>query len=157
MITLSNTVAQTVKEDVTMTFKSEEIVREFYAARMSRDAERLESTIDRLFADTIVWHYPGRNPLAQTYRGKEGVKTFFRTLVEISGGNFRVDIEDVVASEHNAVALELPQAIRKGEPYHWNAMLHYRVKDGKIQEVRVYQHTQYDLDEFWAELAGQGS
>lgn len=132
------------------------IVREFYEARKSGDADRLEATIDRLFDSNVVWHYPGRNPLAKTYEGKEGVKTFFRTLREITKGSFRIDIEDVVAHGEHAVALELPQAVRQGEDYHWNAMLHYRLRDGLIYQVRVYQHTQYELDAFWAELAEAG-
>ncbi len=131
---------------------NEAIVREFYDARKSGDAERLEATIDRLFADEVVWRYPGKNPLARTYEGKEGVKSFFRKLSDITRGTFRIEIEDVLANGENAVALELPKAIRRGEEYHWNAALHYRFNNGKIHEVRVYQHTQYELDEFWEEL-----
>lgn len=136
-----------------MTQENEAIVREFYDARKSRDRDRLEATIDRLFSDSVKWHYPGNNPLAKTYEGKEGVKTFFRSLVKITGGSFQIDVDDVVANDRNAIALELPKAIRRGEDYHWHAMLHYRLEGGKIEEVRVYQHTQYELDEFWAELS----
>jgi ketosteroid isomerase-like protein len=51
-----------------MAHPNEELVRRGYQAFATGDV----ATLNELFADDIVWHAPGRNQLAGTYRGKEG-------------------------------------------------------------------------------------
>ena len=54
-----------------------ELLRRGYAAYGSGDMD----TINELFADDVVWHVAGRNPLSGDYNGKEQVFGFFEDNV----------------------------------------------------------------------------
>jgi ketosteroid isomerase-like protein len=117
---------------------------------MRRDAGNLKAVINEIFADDVVWRYPGDNPLAGDYRGKEGVTAFFRQLREVTNGKFQLELVNLLANDDCVMALEAPQAERKGRAFAWNSVLVYFFRGGKIREVYVFQHQQHQLDEFWS-------
>ena len=53
-------------------------------------------------------------------------------------------VDETVALVH-----ELPRGTIKGKSLEWETLLMFRLRDGKIAEVKVFQHTQYELDEWW--------
>ena len=57
-----------------------------------------------LFADDIVFHQPGRNPTSGDYQGLDAVLGLLRTLGERSGGTFRSQVRDLLATDQHAVA-----------------------------------------------------
>jgi uncharacterized protein len=59
----------------------------------------------RAFADDIFWHVPGRGPLSRDYRGHAEVRGFFEHFMALSGGSFRLQIDDVLAKGDRVVAL----------------------------------------------------
>jgi ketosteroid isomerase-like protein len=71
---------------------NEDAVRKGYAAFLGGDM----ATLNELFVDDIVWHSPGRNPLAGDSRGKEAVLADFQKAFELTGGSFTLEIHDVV-------------------------------------------------------------
>ena len=133
-----------------MTHPNETTIRTFYDARISWDMHRLEQTIREVFTDDVIWHYAGRNPLNQDYRGHAGVLDFFVRLRELTRGTFHLTLDDVVANDERGVALEILKAERGGQEFGWRSALAYYFRAGKIAEVRVFQHTQYEVDAFWA-------
>ena len=57
-----------------------------------------------LFADDIVFQQPGRNPTSGDYQGLDAVLGLLRTLGERSGGTFRSQVRDLLATDQHAVA-----------------------------------------------------
>ena len=94
-----------------MSHPNEDLIRKGYAAFLSGDM----ATLSDLFADDVVWHAPGRNPLAGTYRGKEEVFSSFQKVFELTGGTFKLDIHTVLADDEHAVILARVTAERDGK------------------------------------------
>jgi uncharacterized protein len=122
----------------------EAIVRRLLDALEARDA----AGIGELVADDVIYHFPGRGPVAGTYRGREAVLGLFGAL----GGLFDAPLEmrshDVVASEAHVVDLATYRGIRGGEPFTWNAVRLYHVDADRISEVWLMIGDVYAFDEW---------
>ena len=46
------------------------------------------------FAEDIFWHVPGRGPLSRDYRGHAEVLGFFGHFMKLSGGTFRLQVDE---------------------------------------------------------------
>ena len=121
------------------------LMRRFCQARANGDAEALMVCL----TEDVVWRYPGRNPLSREYRGKEEVVNFFRSLRELTGGDFSSETERIMVDESAAFVHELPRGTKKGKSLEWETVLVFRLRDGLIAEVDVFQNIQYELDEWW--------
>jgi ketosteroid isomerase-like protein len=57
------------------------------------------------YADDVVFHYPGRNALSGTYRGKDGLREWARRIDELLGteGSLARTLHDILASDDHAV------------------------------------------------------
>ena len=71
------------------------------------------------FAEDIFWHVPGRGPLSSDYRGRAEVLGFFGHFMELSGGTFRLQVDDVLAKGDRVVVLCTESAQRGGR--RWTA------------------------------------
>lgn len=67
--------------------------------RLQRLLERRHGGVLNFFADDIVWHVPGRNPLSGDYKGKEEVLGFFGKLMELTQGSLKQEIHDMLAND----------------------------------------------------------
>src|SRR5262245_42080415 len=109
----------------------ERIVRALLGALEARDV----AAISNLLADDVVYHFPGRGPVAGTYRGREAVLGLFGAL----GGLFDAPLEmashDVVASEAHVVDLATYIGSRGGQSFTWNAVRLYHVDADRISEI----------------------
>ncbi len=129
-----------------MAHPNEDLVRRGFAAFGTGDM----ATLGELFADDIVWHSGGRNPIAGDYKGKDEVFGFFARLAERAGGTFRVDIHDVLANDEHVVALTTGSAEREGKRLSDDGVQIFHVKDGKVTETWFHPGDQYANDEFWS-------
>jgi uncharacterized protein len=123
-----------------------ELMRRGYAAYTSGDLE----TIDRLFADDVVWHVSGRSPISGDYTGKEQVFGFFGKLQELSGGTSKVEVHDLLADDDHGVAIVTQSASRDGRTYEGRVTHVLHLRDGKVTEFWDAYVDQYASDEFWA-------
>lgn len=121
------------------------LMRKFCEARANKDPEAIMECL----TEDVVWRYPGRNPLSREYRGKDDVAGFFRGLRELTGGNFSSETERIMVDENSAFVHELPRGTMKGKPLEWRTVLMFRLRNGKIAEVEVFQNIQHELDEWW--------
>ena len=104
-----------------------------------------------LLADDVVWHVPGRCPIAGTYKGRQGVADYLTTIDELSGGTYQISrIHDVVANDEHAVGLHRSVGRRAGKTYDYNETVIFHVSDGRITEVWEVYGDQYEIDEFWS-------
>jgi uncharacterized protein len=130
-----------------MAHPNEDLVRETFAASGRGDVDALRN---RYFADGMRLHYPGRSPLAGDYDGIAQVLGFFGRAAELSGGTFRTELHDVVASDEHAVALFTARADRADRRLEDRIVEVFHIRDGKVAEVWIYSADLYVSDEFWS-------
>jgi ketosteroid isomerase-like protein len=122
------------------------LIRQGYAAFARGDLE----AIRELMADDVVWHEPGRSPIAGDYKGPDGVLTFVRDLRARSENTFTVDLIDVVPSAERVIVLQEESATRKDRQLDVASAVDFEIHHGKITEVTVYRSDTYQFDAFWS-------
>jgi ketosteroid isomerase-like protein len=104
-----------------------------------------------LLADDVVWHVPGRCPIAGDYKGRQAVLGYLSTIDELSGGTYRIsEVHDVVANDQHVVGLHHSVATRPGKTYDYNETVIMHVRDGRVTEVWEVYGDLYEIDEFWS-------
>jgi len=125
---------------------NEDLMKKGYEAFGSGDLD----AVRELFADDIVWHVPGRSPLAGDYKGKEEVLGFLAKTMEMTGGTFKLDVHDVMAGDEHGVALTTATAEREGKRLSNRAVQVVHIRGGKLTESWFHPEDQYAVDEFWS-------
>ena len=123
-----------------------------------RELELLESgdahAAATLYADDLVLHYPGRNPLAGDHRDLDAFLERFESLLGEDGTITR-ELHDVLGSDSHAVQLLTVTANARGNTHTWQAAVVLHIREGKISEAWIQVADQYALDEFLNWLASQ--
>jgi uncharacterized protein len=103
------------------------------------------------YAEDVVMHVPGRSRWAGERRGREAVVAYLRAAVARADEGIDVELVDVLAGDGDRVALLLRERLRGagGELLLRRANV-YTVRDGRIAEVRIFEHDQYAADAFLA-------
>jgi ketosteroid isomerase-like protein len=102
------------------------------------------------FAEDIFWHVPGRGPLSGDYRGHAQVLGFFEHFMRLSGGTFRIQIDEVFTKGDRVVVLCTNSARRGGQSWSSPEVHVWTVKDGRALAFWEYQGDQQAEDEFWS-------
>ena len=122
-----------------------ESVRRGYAAFQSGDM----AALTQLFAPDIRWHTNGRNRTAGTFEGVQAVLESFGRLMEWSGGTFRVEVHDLLASDDHVVVLGNGSADRDGRHLEDRYTHVFHLSEGRVTEAWVVNEDPYAQDEFW--------
>jgi len=130
----------------TMGHPNEDLIRRGYDAFSRGDMQ----TLHDLFHPDVVWHAPGRGLLAGDHQGVDAVLGYFGRTMELTDGNFRVEVHDVVANDEHGVGLNSVHAACAGRTLEDNNTLVFHVRDGKVTEVWQYWSDQYAADELFS-------
>ena len=114
-----------------MAAAKEAVVRRMVDALQPADA----AAIGDLVSDEVVYHFPGRGPVAGTYRGRDEVVGLFGAFRELLDAPARLKSHDVVASEAHVVELSTHAAERGGRSHEWNVARIYHVDGDRIGEI----------------------
>jgi uncharacterized protein len=125
----------------------ERVVRGLLDALEQRDP----TAIGAALADDVVDHFPGRGPVAGTYRNRDAVLGLFRSFGALFDEPLTMAAHDVVASEAHVVDLATYTGTRGGQTFTWNAVRIYHVDGDEISEVWLMIG---DIAAFDAWLAG---
>src|SRR5207245_7537368 len=79
----------------------EGLLRAEYEARASGDLDAFA----RLLTEDVLWHVPGDNAIAGVYRGIDDVVAYVQVRQSLTGGSFRVNVEDIVANERHGLVV----------------------------------------------------
>jgi uncharacterized protein len=124
-----------------------ELVRAAYAAFLRGDVDALPEYFD----PDVVWHVPGRSPMAGTIEGRANViAALTSVLAMIADGSVRLEVHDVLASDDHVVGLISEHAERDGKGFDDNFAQVIHVKDGRVTESWNLYTDLYARDEFWA-------
>ena len=130
-----------------MSHPHEALVRGFYAARARRDLAAVRDAI----APDVVWHEAGsRPPYTGDLIGREAVLAMMAKAAELTGGTFRLDLDDVLANDRHAIALVNWVAERGGRTLRGKEVAVYRVRDGQLAEAWFYPDDLGTVETFWA-------
>jgi uncharacterized protein len=129
-----------------MTAQNAELIRRGYDAFARADLP----TVFDIFDQDITWHVPGSSPLSGDYQGHGGVGGFFARTMELSGGTFAIDIQDVLAQQDQVVVLCTVSAERHGQSWSSPEVHVWRVADGRAVAFREFQGDEQTEDAFWS-------
>lgn len=121
------------------------LLRELFAAFGDGDIGRIGAS----FTEDVHWTTPGRSQLAGEFVGREAVLEQLARSGELSGGTYRVAVEDVLASDAHASVLYRGTGSRLGRSLDLRHLALYDITAGVISAVRVAPLDQYVFDEFW--------
>src|SRR5438034_8022018 len=79
----------------------------------------------------IVWHVLGHSPLSGDYTGHDQIGGFFRRTMELSGGAFSIDVDNVLAEDDLVVVLATVNAQRNGVSASFPEVHVWRMKHGR--------------------------
>ncbi len=122
------------------------LVRRCYRAFAQDDVGVLGEVLDA----AVVWHEPGRSPLGGDHTGPAGLHDLLEKFGALSGGTFKLDLVDILATANRAVALHEMTASRGDRVLDMASAVEFEIHQGKITEVTVYHDDTYHFDEFWA-------
>ena len=118
-------------------------MQDYIAAARSGDF----SAAYRLYSEDIVGHVPGRSSFAGELRGREAVIAYIEHARGLShDGDVELEVVDMLHSDERVTLLvrevfHLPTGdveIRRSNVY--------RIRDGRIVEISVYEANQYEVD-----------
>ncbi len=122
------------------------VVRRGYEAFQSGDLD----TLRELFSPDIRWHVNGRSSIAGTFEGRDAVLANFVNVASETGGSFKVEVHDLLASDDHVVVLGRGSADRGGKHLHGNYCHVFHLSGGRVTEAWVVNEDPYTQDEFWA-------
>jgi uncharacterized protein len=138
--------AETDATEITTAQANAALIKSAYDAFSRGDTE----SVFAVFAENILWHVPGRGPLSRDYRGHAEVGGFFEHFMGLSGGSFRIQIDQILANRDRVVVLCTEGASRAGRSWSSQQVHVWTVKDGRATAFREYEGDQQGEDEFWS-------
>lgn len=129
-----------------MAHPNEDLMREGFTAFQSGDLQK----VGDFFADDIVWHVPGKSPLAGDHKGIDAVMEFFGKTMEMTGGTFKLEVHDILANDEHGVALITTTGEREGKSLRSNGVQVIHIEGGKVTESWLHPDDAYANDEFWS-------
>jgi uncharacterized protein (TIGR02246 family) len=123
-----------------------EVMAAYAAAWEGGDPERAWS----FYADDVVMRLPGRGSLAGEHRGRAAVIAAIQALLARTGdSSVEVEVLDRLISG-DRVAMVLREAtVRGDERLQLRRVNLYRVVNGTIVDIDIYEANQYEVDEFF--------
>jgi ketosteroid isomerase-like protein len=129
---------------------AERVVREFHERQRRFYAGGEAEPLRELLTDDVVWHVPGRNPIAGDHEGIEAVMDYFERRRALARATFRVHVREVLASGDLVIQLAGGTAELGGSEVEWETVGLFRVRDGKVAEGRLVPFDQYLFDAVWS-------
>jgi ketosteroid isomerase-like protein len=123
------------------------LVRRLFEAFERRDI----ATVNELTAEDATWHFPGkRSVLAGDHEGRESILRFLRDVAVLTTG-IRLDLLDITASDHRAIALFRGSGTRPdGRTLHNPTALRIDIHEGRITELWEFVWDLPHVEAFWS-------
>jgi ketosteroid isomerase-like protein len=123
----------------------ETTIREAYTAFGRGDVDGFL----RACTEDFTFHIPGGGGVSGVYAGKAGIYELARKAMDLTGGTFNEEVEDVLANNQHAVVLARHRFTREGASKEYRTAHVYEISDGML--ARCYEQPR-DLavfDEAW--------
>jgi uncharacterized protein len=121
-------------------------IREGYAAFNSGDVPGL---ID-LFAEDIVWHFPGTSKLAGDHIGRDAVLAVLGAYGAASNGTLQANLVDLVASGDRVLGWARDTATNETGALDMDSIVIFTLRDSKVIDGQHIASNPSALDAFLA-------
>jgi ketosteroid isomerase-like protein len=101
-------------------------------------------------ADTMTFQVAGKSKLAGKYTKANFVSEFVTKLQELSGGTFKLEVHDVLASDRHGVVLASDYITRNGKQEQIRTVHVWRFENGKPVAWYEYPRDLYQYDALWS-------
>lgn len=103
-----------------------------------------------LFDENVKIRIPGRNQISGEYHGSAGVFASFGKMLDLSGGTYHItEFVDWLASDSRVCLLARQEATRDGETYSYLRNIVFKIADGKMRDIQIFEADQHEFDDFW--------
>jgi ketosteroid isomerase-like protein len=100
------------------------------------------------FAEDIVMHVPGRSAFAGERLGKDAAVRYIQTVRDYyREGEIELELIDMLTSDDRVALLVRERFHGDGPPVEIRRANVYRVRDGRIVEISIFEADQYTVDE----------
>jgi uncharacterized protein len=106
---------------------SVELVAELHRRQGEMYAGGSVDSVVELLAGDIVWHVPGRSPIAGDHRGVEQVIAYFERRRQLANATMRMHPGEVIATEDAVAQFVEGSATLNGQRVSWQTFGVYRV------------------------------
>jgi len=121
--------------------ENETVIRNFYEARARRDLQAIRA----LLTDDVRWHEPGDFDYSGDYVGVDAVASLLARLLEVTGGDFRLEAGEMISTAQHVAAVIRWTAGRAGKEIKGTEIAVYRTVGARIAEVWFF--TEHDPGE----------
>jgi uncharacterized protein len=121
-----------------------ELMTDYLAAAKRGDWD----TAFGFLADDLLIHIPGRSAFAGQRFGKAAAVDYITTIRKrYPAGAIELELIDMLCSDERVVLLVRERFHGEGAPIEIRRANVYRVEDGKVVEVSIFEADQYVVDE----------
>ena len=120
-----------------------DVAKRIWEAAAQGDAGALA----KIFADGVVWHSHGRNPMSGEFHGRDAVIAQIARFAD-HVDDLRLDLEDIFVSAHGAVLHYAVWARRGERVLQTDFQLRLTIEEGEVSECHVVPTDQHVTDEF---------
>ena len=129
------------------------IVEELHRRQAEMYAGGPVEPVKELLDEGIVWHVPGRSPIAGDHRGPNAVLDYFSRRRAIANGTMRMTPKGALEDGDAVAMLVDGRAELGGEAVEWSTVGVYRIRAGRIAEVWLVPLDAQRFDELWSRQA----
>ena len=127
--------------------KNADVVRRGYEAFNTADM----ATLTEVMSESIVWHTPGRSPIAGDHKGRDAAFAQFGRYGGDTAGTFKATPLDVLPGDDGTVVgIHHNTAERNGKQLDIYCCLVFEVENGQITDGREHFYDLHAWDEFWS-------
>lgn len=123
------------------------MIRDLYDARARKDLEAIRA----LLAEDVVWREAERNKYTGSLNGVDAVLAMMEKAAELTNGTFELQVSEVLANSHHAVALIRWTATVNGQTIESSEFAMFRIESGKIKDVWFFEEHPNMDEVFWAD------
>jgi ketosteroid isomerase-like protein len=128
-----------------------ELIAQLHSAQNSFYSGGDEGELHALLARDVIWHVPGGNLIAGTYRGYGEVIGYFTRRRGLAGNTFRITRRDVLTGEGDTIAtLADGVATLAGVARRWSTVGLYRTAAGRVAECWLLPTDPGLFDQIWS-------
>jgi ketosteroid isomerase-like protein len=109
------------------------------------------AAVQNACSDSMTFQVPGKSRLAGKYDKAAFVQVFAAKERELSGGSFKLEVHDVMASDQHATVLCTGKLVRDGKPVEFRAVHVWRFEGNKPLAGYIYPRDLYQYDSIWGQ------
>lgn len=123
-----------------------ELLKKFYASFAEGDVAGMLSVC----SDDVTFQIQGKSRLAGKYTKATVGPQLVQKISELSGGTYKLDIHDVMASDLHGLVLGTIKMSKGGAPVEYRSVHVWRIQGGKLVAWYEYPRDLYQYDAIWS-------